>query len=106
MEHVKRFDSYRVFIYSQFETIDAIIQFTSQGKGVGQITFKTEGAVLGTNNVNQEGFIHLYYPISKFNDIVNTLRYEKPLAINLQTDNGIGSIFTLEYEPEGEQEAV
>lgn len=45
----------------------------------------------------------LNFHLSQFNDIVNTVRYEKPLYLILTTDNWNGSIST-NLEPVGEEE--
>lgn len=94
------FDSYKITYYSGFSN-DALIQLASKGQWVGQITFAREGA--GSNSATNN-FIALFLSTSKFNDVVNILRYEKPLAISLETDNGVGMIFTMDTEPIGEQE--
>jgi hypothetical protein len=110
MYHEQQFDSYKIFIYSQYQNIDAIIQFFSKdifSDGiVGQITFKDDVSTFGTNSVNQEGFINLYCHTSRFNDIVNLLRYEKPLVLGFVDETRVGTISTSQGEPPGEQEAV
>ena len=102
MEFLKRFDSYKITYYSRW-THDALIQFASNGQLVGQITFVSEGDnIANYTNSAPDGFIDLYLRISKFNDIINILRLEKPLALFLQSDNGVGAIQTM--EPIEEQE--
>ena len=48
--------------------------------------------------------ITIRYHIDRFNDIINILRYEKPLKIYLDTESLIGGISTGTSEPVGEQE--
>jgi len=51
-----------------------------------------------------EGKITIRYHIDRFNDIINILRYEKPLKIYIDTESLIGGISTGTSEPVGEQE--
>lgn len=50
------------------------------------------------NFINSNDNIVLHYHISRFNDIINILRYEKPLYIYIETDNWGRGILT---DPEG-----
>jgi len=47
----------------------------------------------------------IHYPLSRFNDVINILREEKPLYLFLNLDNKIGTLATTEIEPAGEEEA-
>jgi hypothetical protein len=48
----------------------------------------------------------LAYPISRMGEIMNFLRYEKPLFISLDTVSNRGYLATREREAAGEQEGV
>jgi hypothetical protein len=54
-----------------------------------------------TNNL-----INIHFPISRFNDVIGILRYEKPLRIQFDTSKLEGYIQTKEMELVGEQEGV
>ena len=54
-------------------------------------------------NVESSGKPKLHFPSSKFEEIMNILRHEEPLYINLVPSNGIGTIST-SNEPIGEEE--
>jgi hypothetical protein len=71
---------------------------------VGTIVFVDDESQLPSNK-DYNGRPVLYYPLSRFNDLINILRYEKPLYIWLNTDNLMGNIGTT-LEPVGEQEGV
>ena len=50
------------------------------------------------------GFPVLNFHVNQFSDIMNVIRYEKPLYLRLNTDNWYGSISTTS-EPVGEEES-
>jgi len=54
-------------------------------------------------NIAVAGYPRLYFPASKFEEIMNILRHEDPLYLTLVTSNGIGTIST-SNEPIGEEE--
>jgi hypothetical protein len=101
-------DSYRIFYWSNTSTgyPDAQIDLKDKsGKSVGVIEFYH--IVPANCNKLIGKFIHLCYHMSRFNDIINILRYEKPLYIFINTQNLAGGIWTSEttYEPAGEEES-
>lgn len=55
------------------------------------------------NQVLPDGTLALYYEMSRFGDVIDTIRYEKPLALAINSDTGFGYITTTR-EPVGEQE--
>ena len=50
------------------------------------------------------GFPVLNFHVNQLSDIMNVIRYEKPLYLRLNTDNWFGSISTT-AEPVGEEES-
>ena len=80
--------------------------FDKKFERVGMIIFQDKLPVdvnyVGDENVENSIIIH--YPISRFDDIINILRYEKPLFIYINDGNWNGGITTA-HEPIGEQEA-
>jgi hypothetical protein len=59
---------------------------------------------LKRNNLAQGNIPILNFHLSLFNDIMNIVRYEKPLYIILSTEDWNGSIST-NLEPVGEEES-
>jgi hypothetical protein len=88
----KEFDSYRITYYTGYKN-EALIQFIFKQQKVGSMVF-----LRNDQNIPQNGFyndeILLYYPISRFNDIISILRLGKPLQITLSTDNRVGTLMT------------
>jgi len=72
-------------------------------KVAGYIDFYPDSTKWDPGLVN--GVIHLCYPKSHFNDIINIIRYEKPLSLIVDPQNKYGYIATA-IEPVGEQEGV
>jgi hypothetical protein len=104
----KQFDSYKIWYYSAF-SYEALIYCYSSGKFVGRMVFFNDNETIPQNGImnpfgpsSDEPTIH--FSISKFNDIINILRFEKPLYLFLNTTNWIGILATDNLEPTGEQE--
>ena len=92
------FESYRIFYWSN----------TSTGYPEAEIILKgTSGADVGVIKFYQTIPANCNKLISRFNDIINILRYEKPLFIYINSQNLAGGIWTKEgtYEPVGEEES-
>ncbi len=100
------FDSYKIFYYTDrpFAPFQAMIYCYRGTQNVGRIIFYPDG------DVPMSGQASLHYPFSRFNDVVTTLRYEKPLHLFWDSYNQGGQevtwgmIATSEQEPTGEQE--
>lgn len=73
---------------------------------VGLIRFFRDTATTPANQLNRDGTLGLYYEMSRFGDVITLLRYEKPLFLAVNTDNGFGYVATSTLEPTGEQEGV
>ena len=103
------FESYRIFYWSNTSTgypeAEIILKGTS-GADVGVIKFY-QTIPANCNKLIGNNLIYLCYHISRFNDIINILRYEKPLFIYINSQNMAGGIWTKEgtYEPVGEEES-
>jgi hypothetical protein len=98
------FDFYAVTHFSEHPSIDAQITcFATGGAIVGILNFIKDGTTLPANVGSSPPVIN--FPVRQFNDVVTTLRYEKPLVFNLNIGNKIGTVGTAR-EPVGEQEAV
>jgi hypothetical protein len=83
-------------------TLDAEVYLYKEGDIlVGELTFWKSGPSKGCNTMN--GSIpSLCYHTSKFNDIMNILRYEKPLYIYDNEEDNAGGIWSyFPWEPVG-----
>jgi hypothetical protein len=97
------FDFYVVNHLSEHPSVDAQITCVGAGATVGILNFIKDGLSLPANVGGPPPVVA--FPIRQFNDVITTLRYEKPLAFNLNPGNKIGTVGT-GREPVGEQEAV
>jgi hypothetical protein len=98
----KDFDSYKFWYYSG-HPYEALIYCYQGGKYVGRIVFFKDDSSI-PQNANYSSGPSIHFPISRFNDIILILRYEKPLYLFLNLDNLIGIVATSEHEPVGEEE--
>jgi hypothetical protein len=104
----KIFDSYSITYVAGPATqlSQAVISCYNGSTAAGRIYFYANGSGLPSNKQEADGSITLYYEISRFNDVVSLLRYEKPLALYLISTSSYGYIYTGSHEPVGEQEGV
>ena len=84
--------------------INASIDCYDNATRVGSIVFFGDGSGLPKNSVNSDGTLTLYHFISRYNDVITTLRFEGPLFIAVNSDTGWGYIGQSTLEPVGEQE--
>jgi hypothetical protein len=70
---------------------------------IGRIIFFKDNVPLPPN-VNLGYGPEIHFPLSRYNEIVSTLRQEKPLYLWFDTSTLVGSVAT-EKEPVGEEEA-
>lgn len=102
------FDSYKFWYYSSF-SYEALIYLYKAGELVGRIVFIKDSEELPENGMASPfgtpvPSIHLH--VSRFNDVVNILREEKPLHLFLNIDHKIGILATDDFEPVGEEEGA
>ena len=99
------FNIYRVYYYSapQYDWAVRIDLYLSAAN-VGTLLFMKEGQSIPANTV-ANGVPRLHYSMRDFPAMIQMIREEKPLFVNLNEANGIGSISTSD-EPVGEQEGV
>ncbi len=96
------------YIISHDVTIGNTIWLYSGGSVVGSVFFVPKGKVVPPSIVKEMPFMfNLYYEIDRYPDIIDTLRYEKPLYVfvswNASDVVAQGSIRS-GNEPVGEQE--
>jgi hypothetical protein len=72
-----------------------------EDKTVGYITF-VDGDV-PPPEVLHTGAVQLYFPYSRFQELMTTIRYEKPLYLSVYGDK---SVLSTVHEPVGEQEGI
>ena len=103
------FDEYRLK-YGHNDTDDtaALVACYKDSVLVGLIQFVKEGVEDSGHRVVREDSESpeiplLRFSISQFDDVITTLRYEKPLIIEIDTNSGYGGIRTT-MEPVGEEE--
>jgi hypothetical protein len=84
----------------------ANIQCYNAAGRVGGISFFADNLIFQPNQVLPDGTLSLTYEMSRFDDVINTLRYEKPLILAVNPDTGFGYLGNAELEPVGEQEAA
>ncbi len=71
---------------------------------VGRIVFFKDESTI-PDNANYSSGPSIHYPLSRFNDVINILRQEKPLYLFLNLNNKIGIVATSDREPVGEEES-
>ncbi|MGB8646095.1 MAG: hypothetical protein WCF84_12720 [Anaerolineae bacterium] len=104
------FDMYLLSFYSgAAAAFPVVIQVYQVGTLAGRIAFVPDGLPLPANAViNPLGtdIPAVYFPLSRLESIVTTIRYEKPLSIFLDTASGVGIIATTQAKLVGAQEGV
>ena len=103
------FDTYQSFYYSGPSSFLAVIQVYQAGVFGGRIGFYPDGGPVIPNTTIAPFGVQvpaINYPISRFNDVILTLRYEKPLYVFFDNGSLIGYLGTSQNEPVGEQEGV
>jgi hypothetical protein len=83
---------------------EALILCSYAGSYVGRIVFYKDDAAIPPPK--GPPWLSVHYPVSRFNDIVSMLRYERPLhlSVTVTDDVSVGSVQTT-HEPVGEEEA-
>ena len=99
----KDFNKYYIYYTTTECQVTPSIPVYNDSQSIGYIFF-TEKLPTSKNSIDNEGKITLRYPIDRFNDIINILRYEKPLKIYIDSETLIGGISTGDSEPVGKQE--
>ena len=99
------FNFYRIYYYSAPQYVwDVRVDLFMNTTAVGTLLFMKKGQSIPANSTSS-GLPRLYYSVEHFPALSTILREEKPLFINLNAANGIGTISTSD-EPVGEQEGV
>ena len=100
----KEFDNYEIYHFSGGSAAVHIMCFqgTSLHNRVGSILFYPDDAALPANQNRSYG-PKLYFPLSRFDEVIATLRQEKPLYLRLDLDTLVGIVATPEREPVGEE---
>ncbi len=97
------FDRYTLYYLTRHPGgIEAEIDCFLGEKRAGIIYFLKDAATLPDNALTVNG-IYLYYHLSRFNDVMMTLREEKPLHLVFDKANKLGYVGT-NWEPVGDLE--
>jgi hypothetical protein len=104
----KQVDSYRIAYNSDnhqpVPRMSAYIHLSDKdNNSIGTLRFVDESP-LPKNIINQDVTFDIFYHIDRFNDIINILRYEKPLWVSIDTQFKSGQIQAIR-EPVGEEES-
>jgi hypothetical protein len=114
MATTKAFDSYEIQIAGGNDGRVALVMCYQGASFVGRIDFHPDGSALGSDYLWHPAsrtvtYVVLQMPISRFGDVVATLRQEKPLQLYINVDagfgaatNGRGCLKTGAREPVGE----
>ena len=101
------FEHYRLLHHTADQAVKpdirAVIGCYQANKIVGWIYFLKDDARLPPPTINSKGLIVLHYSIRHFKDIIDTIRYEKPLYLSVNTSMRQGCVKTTS-EPVGEEE--
>lgn len=94
----KQIDSYRIAYNSDnFQDVpkmSAYIHLSDKdNNNLGVLRFVDESP-LPKNIINEDGTFDIFYHIDRFNDIINILRYEKPLWVSIDSNFKSGQIQT------------
>ena len=108
------------FVYNQFDRYvlyyisgatptvgvpqEAEIDLFDGSERAGILYFFPDGATLPANEETVNG-IYVRYHLSRFADVIETLREEKPLYVALHTDTGVAYVGS-GFEPIGEEEGT
>lgn len=98
--HQFPFDSYKIWYYSG-RTPEASIECFNGTNITARLSFFT--GVAPKNAFNSWG-PSISYPLSRFSDVIDILREERPLLAWIDSDSLVGLVSTSELEPVGEQE--
>jgi hypothetical protein len=104
---INPFDSYTLSYRSGHPSLEARIYCWKGSTRVGTIDFQKEGTSLPANLFDGQAGgwgIYIHFHLSRFDDVITTLRYEKPLHLYFTPDTLDAGIITSDHEPIGEQE--
>jgi len=101
----KEFDSYKLWHAPGSSPVTvASIECFKTGIRVGALFFYNDNIALPPNENHQTLGIRLYLHASRFKDVIDTVRQEKPLYLMLETVSLNGWLTTNDTEPVGEEE--
>jgi hypothetical protein len=105
---IKNFDSYRIKFWgfnrkgsSDAGRTSVTISLFDGNVLVGHLNFHDYPLSL---NLYENNVVTMNFHISYFNDMIDLLRYEKPLQLHFEDRKLGGNIQTISHEPVGEQE--
>lgn len=101
----KPFDHYSIVHSSNNSQYEADIAcfVTGTVDMIGRMIFFKDGSPLPPNVLLSYG-PEIHFPLSRFGEVVGTLRQEKPLCLWFDTSSLVGGVGTTDKEPAGEEE--
>ena len=101
----RKFDKYVLYYISRTgHGQQAEIDLFDGRDRAGILYFHLDGTTLPANRNTVNG-IYVYFHLSRFSDVMETLREEKPLHVTLQEETGVAYIGS-GFEPVGEEETA
>ena len=100
------FDTYRIYHYNVDNTYGqtAVVNCYSGSSYKGSLYFYKDGVTPPASSKSASGYLYLRFNQNQFNDIITTLREEKPLTMGFNDVNLWGWVSTSQ-EPVGEEES-
>lgn len=100
-------DQYRIYHYNADNTYDqtAIINCFEGTTHRGTLYFYKDGATIPASSKIASGPLYLRFNENRYNEIIATLREEKPISIGFNDGNLWGWV-TTSNEPVGEEEGI
>ena len=98
----KSFNRYMLFYFAGGEH-SALVQCFEEEEYRGRILFYPDERDMPPCGIFA-GAPSLHYSLRQYQDVIDFIRYEKPLHLTLDPDSGKGYLATSNFEPIGEQE--
>lgn len=102
--YMSNFDSY-IISYVSGHAHNSVITCFNGMAYVGRLIFYPDDVTLPENMMHNNA-PSLHFHTTHFNNLITMMRYEKPLAVFMDTATKRGGVTTSEREPVGEQEGV
>ena len=92
-------DKYRFFYLSGLESYEAKISLFNAGKLIAKVFFVNDKKSASENSLDELPF-NIYFPLSRFDDVIKIFRFEKPVSIYVHEDKKAVEIGTGRFERE------
>jgi hypothetical protein len=92
-------DKYRFFYLSGLESYEAKISLFNAGKLVAKVFFINDKQSVTANSLHELPF-SIYFPLSRFDDVIKIFRFEKPVSLYVHEDKKAVEIGTGRFTEE------